>query len=526
VAQKNMIALAQQGDPAGIAFLINHALQPQGIQATVTRKQNCLYVLLEAPQTPSQEACVQFLHQGFSRLQLTTIDAVKVYGRQQNQKQPVWHSILRLNGASFSSSIQSSPAKKSSSKPKQLRFQKLVLGATIVSFSVGTGWGFINYFDQNQSVVFFSTLAQGVASVELPTFSLQKTLPLMPAYAWKKESVVGTFTKASQKIIPPIPEISLTIKAVGDIVPGTNYPANKLHPQGSSLFQSVKPYLQNADIVFGNFESTLTNYPYSAKDISRGMTFAFRTPPIYSQFLKAAGFDVLNLANNHSMDFFEAGFEETFKSIEKSGMKAFGKKNQILYQTIQNVPVAWIGFSTYDYHNSALDIKAGQALVAQAKQKASLVIISVHAGAEGSDSVNVRNQTETFFGENRGNLVQFSHAMIDAGADLILGHGPHVPRALELYKNKLIAYSLGNFVGYRTLSTVGTLGYSLILQVQVNSQGDFEAGKIIPVQLDSQGIPYIDQNFRSVQLIRNLTQADFPNTPLKIEKDGSITKKP
>jgi poly-gamma-glutamate capsule biosynthesis protein CapA/YwtB (metallophosphatase superfamily) len=112
--------------------------------------------------------------------------------------------------------------------------------------------------------------------------------------------------------------------------------------------------------------------------------------------------------------------------------------------------------------------------------------------------------------------------MIDAGADLILGHGPHVPRALELYKGKLIAYSLGNFMGYRTLSTVGELGYSLILEAKVNPQGDFIEGKIIPVQLNSQGIPALDQRSKSVNLIRNLIQEDFPKTPLKIDKEGKI----
>jgi hypothetical protein len=153
-------------------------------------------------------------------------------------------------------------------------------------------------------------------------------------------------------------------------------------------------------------------------------------------------------------------------------------------------------------------------------------VIAVHAGAEGTGAMRVRNQQESFYGENRGNMVLFSRTMIDAGADLILGHGPHVPRAVELYKGKLIAYSLGNFLGYRSLSTVAELGYSLILQVELNAEGDFVSGKIVPVHLDGQGIPYIDQYFRSVQLIRNLTQSDFPKTALRIERNGKIVKKP
>ena len=121
-------------------------------------------------------------------------------------------------------------------------------------------------------------------------------------------------------------------------------------------------------------------------------------------------------------------------------------------------------------------------------------------------------------------MVKFSRAMIDNGADLILGHSPHVPRALELYKGKLIAYSLGNFMGYQTLATDAQLGYSLVLEVEMNNQGDFVSGKIIPVQLNRVGIPYPDKYGNSIKLIRQLIQSDFPNTPLSIDKQGKIVR--
>ncbi|HEY9838062.1 MAG TPA: CapA family protein, partial [Vampirovibrionales bacterium] len=114
--------------------------------------------------------------------------------------------------------------------------------------------------------------------------------------------------------------------------------------------------------------------------------------------------------------------------------------------------------------------------------------------------------------------------MIDAGADLVLGHGPHVPRALEVYRGKLIAYSLGNFMGYRSLSTVAELGYSLILEASIDLEGNFIEGQIIPIHLDSQGIPSYDSQNRTVKLMQTLTQSDFPETPLAIESDGKIVK--
>jgi len=202
-----------------------------------------------------------------------------------------------------------------------------------------------------------------------------------------------------------------------------------------------------------------------------------------------------------------------------------GQKDQILYKTVNGIPMAFIGFSYLPYHNAMQDLERAGALVREAKQQAKIVVISVHAGAEGSDETHVSDHTEYFFGEDRGNMVAFAHGLIDQGADLVLGHGPHVPRAVERYQGKLIAYSLGNFIGYKTLSSEGTLGDSLILTVQMNAKGDFVGGRIIPVALDANGIPKLDDYFQSVVLIRNLTQTDFPQTPLTIDDMGYLLPK-
>ncbi len=323
---------------------------------------------------------------------------------------------------------------------------------------------------------------------------------------------------------PPISAATITIKAVGDIVPGTDFPYSRL-PVGAeeTLFASVKPLLTDADLVFGNFESTLTDHPISAKDVSRPQVFAFRSPPSYADHLRSAGFNVLSVANNHSMDFTVTGFADTIHHIEIAGMQAVGAKGEIVYSSVQGLQVAWIGFSYLPYHNSVHELDQARSLVLEADQQADLVIISVHAGAEGTGALHVRDQQEIFLGEMRGNLVQFSRSLIDAGADLILGHGPHVPRALELYQGRLIAYSLGNFLGYRTLATAGATGHSLVLEVELNALGQLISGQIHPVQLDGVGIPHPDPYQHSVNLIRQLTQHDFPNTDLQISDTGTIS---
>ena len=332
----------------------------------------------------------------------------------------------------------------------------------------------------------------------------------------------------SLPILPPVTEEqifpdSITIQAVGDVIPGTNYPDNRLPRSSNQLIsKSVRSYLQRADILFGNFETSLTNHPYSSKDITQGQTFAFRSPPAYAKLFSDVGFDVFNIANNHSFDFGLVGFRDTTKNLTSVGIKTLGHKNQILLLKSNKVKVAMVGFSPYKRYNSIHDLPTATALVKAAKQKADIAIVSMHVGAEGTDALRTPNKTEFFYGENRGNSVKFARTMVDSGADLILGHGPHVPRAMEIYKGKLIAYSLGNFLGYRTLSTTAQTGYSMILEVMLNSQGKLVGGKIIPVRMDKQGIPYIDQQFHTVSLVRDLIGQDFPNNSMKINKKGEI----
>lgn len=334
----------------------------------------------------------------------------------------------------------------------------------------------------------------------------------------------------------PLPKISLppatqeelfndtvTIQAVGDVIPGTNYPDNRLPRNPNQLIpKSVRSHLQRADILFGNFESSLTNYPYSSKDITQGQTFAFRSPPSYAKLFSDVGFDVFNIANNHAMDFGNVGFSDTVKNLGKVNIATVGHKNQILVLEANKIPVAMIGFAPYERYNSIQDLQTATQLVKTAQEKANIVIVSMHAGAEGTDALRTKNQTEFFYGENRGNSVQFARKMIDAGADLVLGHGPHVPRAMEIYQGKLIAYSLGNFLGYRTLSTAGETGDSMILEVKLNASGELAAAKIVPVRMDKLGIPHIDQRFRVISLLRNLMAADFPKTALTINRQGEI----
>jgi poly-gamma-glutamate capsule biosynthesis protein CapA/YwtB (metallophosphatase superfamily) len=161
--------------------------------------------------------------------------------------------------------------------------------------------------------------------------------------------------------------------------------------------------------------------------------------------------------------------------------------------------------------------------VREAAMRADLVVVTMHAGAEGSDAEHVRPGVETYEGENRGDVVAFSHAVVDAGADLVIGHGPHVLRAMEWYRGRLIAYSLGNFAAYRNFVTHGAGGVSAVLRVTLRSDGRWVDGHLVPVELVGDGTPVPDREKEALGVVRRLSNEDFGRRGAGVEIDGRLT---
>ena len=188
--------------------------------------------------------------------------------------------------------------------------------------------------------------------------------------------------------------------------------------------------------------------------------------------------------------------------------------------------VAVVGFSPYAGANNLNDLGAARAVIKKAAGQADLVVVQVHMGAEGSGMGHVKAGNELFFGENRGDPVRFSKAVIDAGADVVIGHGPHVLRGMQFYKGKLIAYSLGNFAGGgKTLNSDGVLKYGGILHVSLTRDGSFVGGKFLGTYLDGTGRPTRDSaKERGLARVRELSAEDFGPDAAAIGADGSIEK--
>ncbi|MDR1668193.1 MAG: CapA family protein [Bacteroidales bacterium] len=329
----------------------------------------------------------------------------------------------------------------------------------------------------------------------------------------------------------PCPEAKDTalVVAVGDIMMGTMYPDGQYLPPGndcSRSFAMVKPYFEGADILFGNLEGALIESPEGAKKCrNTEWCYIFGMPVSFATCLKEAGFDILSLANNHMGDFGATGRATTVQALTSHGIRYAGllscpvsvfEKNGIRY-----------GFCAFAPNEGTVNINdtaAAEKIVKALNDSCDIVIVSFHAGAEGKDHQHVTRKIEMFLGENRGNVCAFARRMIDAGADILLGHGPHVTRAVEVYKNRFIAYSMGNFSTYSRVNVSGVNGWAPIFRIYTDRQGAFRRACIIPVwQPADDRTPRYDPDRRVIAKIQTLTRQDFPEAKITITDDGWIT---
>lgn len=325
---------------------------------------------------------------------------------------------------------------------------------------------------------------------------------------------------------------NVSIAAVGDMMLGSPFPNESRMPpeDGANLLDPVAEILKSADIAFGNLEGPLADGGASTK-CRKGSTkcFAFRMPTRYGQYLKDAGFDVMSVANNHAGDFGAAGRRTTRETLDKLGILHAGSDSgrfSTAVVTVDGLKVAFIGFATNAISLNVNNISAAEAAVRRADKMADIVVVSFHAGAEGSVAKRVPNKTEIFYGEKRGNLRQFSKAVVDAGADLVIGHGPHVLRGMQIYKDRLIAYSLGNFATYGWFRLEGDTAETLVLTVDLASDGAFLGGRIHPFRLEGRGLLTSDDTNSAINTIRSLSNLDFEGEAPRVSDDGIIGRQP
>ncbi len=330
-----------------------------------------------------------------------------------------------------------------------------------------------------------------------------------------------------EPVVEPEPdksELRITIAAVGDMMLGTDFPDNRLpDDDGESFLADVTPFLEAADIAIGNLEGVLVDGGEPAKTCSNPQAcYLFRSPTRYAEHFVNAGFDVMSVANNHARDFGELGRTETMQTLADAGILHTGRVGDFATLEIDGLSVAVLAYAVTRNSNMLLDYTYAEETVTRFAESHDIVIVSFHGGAEGRDVTHIPFDEEEYYGEPRGDVVRFARMVVDAGADFVFGHGPHVVRGAERYEDRLIAYSLGNFATYYGISVAGIKGVAPILIVTLDGNGRFVEGEIVSTEQIRPAGPSVDEDGRALSLMRALSVQDFGEPGLLFQTDGKI----
>ena len=320
-------------------------------------------------------------------------------------------------------------------------------------------------------------------------------------------------------------EGTVTIAMTGDIMTGSIMPTPDLPPnEGRDIFIDCAELLQSVDVACGNLEGVLAD---SGKQRKRPgpLSFSFMMPTKSVQLLVDAGFDFMGIANNHIFDFWEEGTLSTIKTLRNAGIGVAGTKEcETCVRDIKGVKYGFCAFGHEDYSLKTQDTTTVRRIIEKLRQECDISIVCFHGGGEGTAMRHVPYGTEIFHGWDRGDVRQFAHLAVDCGADIVYGHGPHVPRAMELYNDHLIAYSLGNFATIG-MGVAAQVGYAPLLVARIDGNGKFVDGKIHSFRQPGRIGPRRDPNNLAANDIKTLTQEDIKDNKLNIADDGTITRK-
>ncbi len=319
----------------------------------------------------------------------------------------------------------------------------------------------------------------------------------------------------------------ITIICTGDIIPGSEiipsppFKKTSRFKLENNTFRHVSHILKRGDITIGNLEGPI-GYD-GLQVIDKGFHgYSFRFAPGTAKILKQAGFTALNLANNHAFDCTGEGLYETYLAFYQSEILPVGLYGlpwhipelpleaqwTMPIQKIKGLKVAILGFASREVFKSINYIEECIDSIRTAEEVSDICIVTFHGGAELSN--RAVNQTEYYLKERRGNTIAFARAAIDAGADLVFGHGPHVLRGMEFYRGKIIAYSLGNFCDLGLMEYIYpgniTIKKSVILEVVLNERGEYLRGKVYPVTTADKGIPMVDRKQRGIKIINTYSR--------------------
>jgi poly-gamma-glutamate capsule biosynthesis protein CapA/YwtB (metallophosphatase superfamily) len=350
---------------------------------------------------------------------------------------------------------------------------------------------------------------------------------------------------ARNDTIPPrVLHAPVRVCAGGDVTLGTNLDTAWARPAATrlraryhkaddplSLLAPLRPLVADAELVLVNVESAIGAGATPSK-CSRHSTncFAFRAPLASAEALRALherGAVIGNIANNHARDAGREGRDSTIAALTRAGVLVTGADSfatPVISRGGDTIGV--LGFYTSDSTPDARDTAAVRRLVSRAADQYAAVIVTMHLGAEGRGAQHTLDVGERYLGIDRGNPVAFADAAVRGGAALIIGHGPHVVRAIEWREHgALIAYSLGNLVTYGPFKLKEPLNRGAVLCATLDESARVRDAELRPTMQIVPGLMQPDAKRRALTLVDSLGRLDFPRTAARVERGGTVRAK-
>ena len=328
---------------------------------------------------------------------------------------------------------------------------------------------------------------------------------------------------------------TLRVCAGGDVTLGVNADTVVRHgkkippavwPAPGSLVAPLVPLFADADVVLLNAEGAIGDSSADKCSVGAKHCFAIRMPAAAASAMRDVNERaavVANIANNHAHDAGDDGFAQTRALLNDAGVWVTGADSDAtLVTTARGDTVAILGFSAsppMDVNDLALVTR----LVARAKAITPRVIVTMHLGAEGPTAQRTRDQHEKFVGEDRGDPVAFARAAVDGGAVLVIGHGPHVVRAIAWMGNSLVFFSLGNLVTAGNFSMKPPNDRGLIACADLTPAGRVARAVIRPTRQREPGQVEPDNRARAILLADSLARLDFRDSVLRMRVEATIT---
>lgn len=329
--------------------------------------------------------------------------------------------------------------------------------------------------------------------------ALGLALALTSACASEALRAAAPFTDCDGREVARAPG-DWTLAATGDLVPTDSEAAN------ARAFEPFLPLLREAALVLGNLEGAITTHPTPRKRYVPGRSYFFRFPPATAQLLREANFHVISLANNHAYDYGPVGYADTVRWLSEAGIETTGQPGSVAQRRVGALRVAVIALAHYATFNNVLDLEEAARTVAQARRNADLVVLFYQLGAEGDAAARLPIGPETFLKEARGDARAFAQRMVQAGAGVLIGHGPHVLRAAECVDNVPVLHSIGNFVSAGGLSVQRLAGATVLPEFLLDERGGFKGLRIHPVAFSEAKFPQPDPAGRGLLLMNWLSR--------------------